>query len=71
MNLSVLNNSYDILLSLQCNFNKQICDKIFTDYSNHLYEKWLNCDQNILKFISLLDSVNRNKILLWCTRTHF
>ena len=50
-----LTNSYNILLSLQCNFNKYICD--------HLYSKWVTSQGNILNFMTRLDDVNREKLL--------
>ena len=56
---------YNILLYIQNNFDKEVSSEIFNDLSNHLYKKWIVCNQNILHFISVLDSENKNKILLW------
>ena len=50
---------YNLLLSLQCNFNKDICDKIFKNDSDHLYIKWLQCNGNMLNFITRLDKMNQ------------
>ena len=49
----------ELLMNLQYNFNKSICDKIYKVNSNHLYEKWLTCNGNLLNFINRLDSNNR------------
>lgn len=65
MNLDILIKTYNILLSLQCNFNKNICDQIFGLDSEHLYTKWISSNGNILGFISRLDDINKLKILTW------
>ena len=58
-----LTNSYNMLLSLQCNFKKYMCDQIFGNDSNHLYPKWVSSDGNILHFLTRLDDENREKLL--------
>lgn len=55
----------NLLLRLQCDFNKEICDKIFSDLSDHLFNKWLKTDRNILNFFSQLDIKNQTAILKW------
>jgi hypothetical protein len=60
-----LEQSYNTFMYLQCNFNLFICEEIFGDLSEHLFEKWLNCNENILNFLSKLDSENRQKIYKW------
>lgn len=57
----------NLLLSLQCNFNKDLCDKIFgeRDMSDHLYPKWLNSNRNILNFFTRLDTRNQTLLLNW------
>jgi len=60
-----LNQAYNMLFTLQCNFNKDICDKIFESNSDHLYEKWLQSDENILNFIARLDKINKQKLFNW------
>jgi len=55
----------NLLLRLQCDFNKEICDKIFSDLSDHLFNKWLKTDGNILNFFSQLDINNQKKMLKW------
>jgi hypothetical protein len=61
---------YNILLYIQNNFDKNISERIFNNLSDHLYKKWISCDQNILHFISVLDSENKNKILFWGKNTY-
>ena len=55
----------NLLLRLQCDFNKEMCDKIFNDLSDHLFDKWLKTDGNILNFFSQLDIKNQKTILKW------
>jgi hypothetical protein len=54
---------YNIMLSLQCNFNKDLCDTVFGNESNHLYPKWIASHGNIIHFMTMLDSVNRKNLL--------
>lgn len=63
--IELLFNHTNLLLSLQCNFNKDLCDKIFEDLSGHLFPKWLNSDGNILNFMSRLDQHNKTLLLKW------
>ena len=65
MNLDIVINTTNILLSLQSNFNKNVCDQIFDIDSDHLYLKWIGSNGNILSFISRLDDINKLKILKW------
>ena len=55
----------DVFISLQCNFNKTICDEIFKDDSDHLFKKWTNSDNNIINFLTRLDTENKHKLLRW------
>ncbi len=57
-----MNDFYEQLLEMQCNFSKYISDKIFGNLSNHLFQKWLKCNNNIVSFLSRLDAVNKGKI---------
>ena len=57
--------SYNFLLCVQDNFNKQICDTLFGDLSNHIYYKWLDSEYNILNFLSKLDDNNKDTLLKW------
>ena len=59
---NTITNCADILLSLQCNFSKLVCDEIFGQDSNHLFEKWLFSDKNLLYFITRLDNCNQAKL---------
>lgn len=60
-----LEKSYDMFMSLQCNFNLLLCKEIFGNLSEHIFEKWIICDGNIINFLSHLDNENRNKIYIW------
>lgn len=56
---------FNVFLRLQNDFNKGISNKVFGDLSNHLFNKWLNCERNMLNFISILDNTNKNRLLEW------
>jgi hypothetical protein len=60
MNLTM---SYNVLLSLQCNFDIYMCDSIFGLESKHIYPKWVTSQQNIIHFLNTLDHINRKKLL--------
>ena len=54
---------YKKLLSLQYNFNLEMSTQIFGENIGcHLYDKWLNYDENIISFIHHLDNENKQKI---------
>ena len=55
----------NLLSSLQCNFDKEMCDEIFNDLSDHLFDKWLKSNGNILNFFGQLDNQNKKRILKW------
>jgi hypothetical protein len=57
--------SYNILLYIQNSFNLHISDKLFGDLSQHIFNKWLNSDNNILNFITKLDNNNKQLLLKW------
>lgn len=50
---------------MQCHFSKEVCDKIFSDLSDHIYIKWEEADFNIITFLSFLDSGNKQKMFIW------
>ncbi len=56
---------FNVFLRLQNDFNKGISNKVFGDLSNHLFNKWLKCERNMLNFISILDNTNKNRLLEW------
>ena len=56
---------FNTFQALQNNFNKGISNKVFGELSNHLFQKWLKCDRNILNFISMLDPIHKKKLLKW------
>ena len=67
INAEVIN----ILIKIQNNYNKEISNRIFGELSNHLYSKWLNCNKNILAFISQLDYSNKTKFFKWVNKNIF
>ena len=56
---------YNIFLHLQNRVSKDICDEVFGELSEHIYIKWINCDYNIIYFLSQLDDANKEKLLYW------
>ena len=59
-------NTYvDVLLFMENNFNKESCDYIYGNLSDHLFEKWSKSNNNILTFYTRLDKPNQNKLLTW------
>lgn len=49
------------IIDLQFTMNKEKITDIFgPDRSPHLYDKWVNCNDNLLLFLNKLDSTNRN-----------
>jgi len=57
--------SFNKFLYMQCHFSKDICDEIFGDMSDHIYQKWLDSNMNIVEFLSRLDSGKKRKMFLW------
>jgi hypothetical protein len=49
---------------MQNNFDYTLCREIFHDY-DHMYNKWLASNGNIITYISLMDCSNREKFLLY------
>ena len=63
--MTIYNKHFNVFLRLQNDFNKGISNKVFGDLSNHLFNKWLKCERNMLNFISILDNTNKNRLLEW------
>lgn len=53
--------TFDILLSLQCNFDYSLCAQIFPNNTDHYWQKWQRVEGNMLIFINSLDIVNRTR----------
>lgn len=60
----------NFLLRFQSDFNKEMCDRIFNDLSDHLFSKWLKTDGNILNFFSQLDLKNKKTMLTWLLKSY-
>ena len=60
-----MESSFDKYMFLQCSFCDDISKKVFGQDSDHIYIKWINCDNNILSFLSSLDDNNRHKLFNW------
>lgn len=60
---------YRILLYVQNNMNKEKLEKIYdAEMANHLWEKFLYYDRNVLMFLNYLDVKNK-KIFLHAMHT--
>lgn len=57
--------AFDKFIKLQVNFNKDMCIDIFNNDAEHLFQKWLYCNYNIIEFINRLDENNKHIILSW------
>lgn len=57
--------SYNKFLFIQCRFSKDVCDNVFGDLSNHLYNKWDSSCPNVIDFLSCLDPTNKQKLFEW------
>jgi hypothetical protein len=60
-----MDTTFEQFLSLQNNFSYNICKEIFPNNTDHYWNKWIHSNNNILSFISRLDSENRNKVFSW------
>lgn len=60
-----LEDSFDIFVSMQCNFSYNIAQEIFPGDVTHFWNKWLSSQDNILTFLNTLDKFNRRKMLDW------
>ena len=62
-----INIIYSKFLTTQVNMNQSMMDDIYGegDLSNHLFEKWMYCDRNIIEFINRLDIGNKTIFLSW------
>jgi hypothetical protein len=57
--------SYKILLYIQNTFSRDVANEIYGDLAEHIYEKWVRLDYNILVFLSSLDYSNRFLLFEW------
>jgi hypothetical protein len=62
--MKTLDKSFRFFEFMQSTFDSVICEKIFgLELDHHMYTKWLETGQNIVAFISRLDSSNRTIFL--------
>ena len=54
-----------MLIYIQNVFDKEICNKLFGDLSNHIYQKWIDSDFNLVNFLSKLDNQNKLHFMKW------
>jgi hypothetical protein len=66
----MLYESFDMMLFIQNHFDKKLSDELFTDLSDHIFDKWLQSEYNILNFISRLDNVNKKIICEWVEKNY-
>jgi hypothetical protein len=64
-NVYEIEKSFDLLLSIQCNFSYSIAERIFFEQTDHFWSKWLKVEGNIISFLASLDVFNRNKVISW------
>lgn len=57
--------SYEIILTMQCNFSYTVCQKIFPEDTTHYWDKWNVSSQNMLYFLSRLDRMNKIILIKW------
>jgi ABC-type Zn2+ transport system substrate-binding protein/surface adhesin len=60
-----MEHSYNILLCIQNTFSRDVANEIYGDLAEHIYEKWIRLDDNILNFMSCLDYSNRDILFEW------
>ena len=64
---NTINHNFQIFLSMQCNFCYEVAEKVFLINSDHFWNKWLRCDNNMITFLAMLDSSNKEKMFNWGT----
>ena len=52
-------------LWLQNSFDKIICDELFDDDSDHIYDLWIRSGYNIITFLAYLDDDNKEVLFKW------
>jgi hypothetical protein len=63
--MTTMYENYQLFLYIQTNFSKDICDQIFGNLSDHMFEKWESCDGNIINFLNRLDNENCDSLFRW------
>jgi hypothetical protein len=64
--IETLINVYPVFEILQFNFNEDICVDIFgLNRADHMFNKWLECDKNIIMFMNRMDCTNKEKMMSW------
>jgi|TARA_Y100000389_G_scaffold50580_1_gene46270 hypothetical protein len=62
-------NNYYLFLSMQNNLDTEALKIIFNNNYRHYELKWNASDHNLLYFMNMLDSVNKEKIINWGKKT--
>jgi hypothetical protein len=66
-----LSKKVDMLLFTQNNLNYFTFREIFGEaMGEHLWEKWDNCNANVLNFTTLLDQENLHKLMEWTIKSY-
>lgn len=63
-----IENSLDFWLCVNCNFSYIECGKIWSDDTEHYWDKWETSDHNALIFYQRLDAHNRYLLFEWYTK---
>jgi hypothetical protein len=56
---------FDKYLYVQNNFCLNLCNTIFEENGPHLYNKWIQTNNNLILFINRLDDLNKYKLFNW------
>lgn len=62
--------TFDKFLWAQNTVCSPVFQELFGDLYRHMLDKWLRCEGNFLKFMSMLDSGNRKKVFNWIERSY-
>ena len=55
----------NILLFIQNWYSYEVAQKLFGTMADHLFDKWISCNQNLINYFTMLDDVNTKKLLDW------
>ena len=68
MSMSSTIDAYRLFVLMQGSFSRQTCDMIFGARRDHFWEKWITSGNNIIYFLTLIDTNEANEVLTWGER---